>query len=394
MSNSSAPLLLKRPFVGRYGKPYHAHDDLVTAVNTALLLEMPLLLTGEPGCGKTHFAWAAAQALHRALGSPAMAADPAPGEPRLDEPLTCYIRSDSRARDLLYHYDAVRRFGDAQHGGVLGAQRAMDARPYIELRGLGQALMSPVRRVVLLDEIDKAPKDLPNDLLQELDHGDFEIPEIPGDLPQGAPEALTLPVYSHRIPLQRWMKPQTPGAGPVRYPKPLVIITSNVERQLPDAFLRRCVFYHIPFPKLETLREIVQDHLKSDLRRIKQPTQNPQLAQATQTLVTARAAQEPTLLAQAQKEGLFPVALVEAALLLFERLRQQKLLKRPATAELLGWLQALLRFDTWERDALALIGLALKSLQGSAQLPWSELPIPGCLIKQHEDWQRLIAVRM
>lgn len=392
MPNSTAPLLLTKPFVGRYGKPYHAHDDLVTAVNTALLLEMPLLLTGEPGCGKTHFAWAAAQALHRALCS--LPPDSVQAQQKQDQPLTCYIRSDSRARDLLYNYDAVRRFGDAQHGGVLGAQRAMDARPYIELRGLGRALMSPVRRVVLLDEIDKAPKDLPNDLLQELDHGDFEIPEIPEELPPEAPEALKQPVYSHYTPLHRWMKSQSNSDPFVRYPKPLVIITSNVERQLPDAFLRRCVFYHIPFPQIAVLRDIVQDHLKPDLARLKQAPRSPQLESASQVIVAARMAQEPALQERAKQEGILPAALVEAALVLFERLRQQKLLKRPATAELLGWLQALLSFDTWENDAMEVIDLALKCLQGNAQLPWSVLPIPGCLIKQHEDWQRLIAVRM
>ena len=352
---------------------------------------MPLLLTGEPGCGKTHFAWAAAQALHRASRSPPVSDDR--NKPRLDEPLACYIRSDSRARDLLYHYDAVRRFGDAQHGGVLGAQRATDARPYIELRGLGRALMSPVRRVVLLDEIDKASKDLPNDLLQELDDGTFEIPEIPEDLPPDAPDALKRPVCSHGIPLHRWMKHQLSEEPERRDPKPLVIITSNVERQLPEAFLRRCVFYHIPFPKTVTLREIVRDHLKVELGRLGGAADGPQLATGAEAVVAARAVMEPALSAQARQEGVLPVALVEAALVLFERLRQQKLLKRPATAELLGWLQALLRFATWERDVLTLMGLARKGLQESAQLPWSELPIPGCLVKQQEDWQRLIAAR-
>ncbi len=104
-----------------------------------------------------------------------------------------YVRSDSRAQDLLYRYDALSRFGDAQHGGEAGAKRAEEVRNYIELRDLGQALMSWSLRVVLIDEIDKAPRDLPNDLLRELDQGLFEIPEIPATQSPARQTCLSTP---------------------------------------------------------------------------------------------------------------------------------------------------------------------------------------------------------
>ena len=142
-------------------------------------------MTGEPGCGKTHFAWAVAWGLHKQQNPAAVyRVEDAP------QPLLCHVRSDSRARDLLYQYDAVRRFGDAQHSGDHGKQRAADARQYIELGGLGLALMNTTRKIVLIDEIDKAPRDLPNDLLHELDVGDFEIPEIPESLPEEVAKIL------------------------------------------------------------------------------------------------------------------------------------------------------------------------------------------------------------
>ena len=128
---------------GREGHEYVADDRLLAAANAALALQMPLLLTGDAGCGKTDFAWAATGAL---AGN-----DP----PEDDTLLECYVRSDSRAKDLLYSYDAIRRFGDAQHGGEEGRRRAEDARQYIDLQPLGIALMSRRLRVVLIDEIAK-----------------------------------------------------------------------------------------------------------------------------------------------------------------------------------------------------------------------------------------------
>lgn len=314
-------------FVGREGRPYHPHPDLLAAANAALLLGVPLLLTGEPGCGKTHFAWAAAGALCTR-----------PGHADAPEPLECYVRSDSRARDFLYHYDAIRRFGDAQHGGTEGQKRAQDVREYIELQALGRALLSPARQVLLIDEVDKAPRDLPNDLLRELDQGRFEIPEIPAADTQGE--------------LRRQMVPPD-GAR-----RPFIVITSNVERQLPDAFLRRCVFYHIPFPDEAQLRRIVLDHV-CDL------------------------------------PGGMDRLLLDGALEIFHALREwkPKLTKRPATAELLAWLLVLHGAfpEATGQGALARgkVQKLAEGLRKDRRHSLGELPGLGCLLKLREDIERV-----
>ena len=137
------PRLPDKELRGRDGL-YLVDAGLRAATNVALTMEMPLLLTGEPGCGKTDFAFVVANAL-----------DPMPGPGR--GLLECHIRSDSRARDLLYHYDALLRFAEAHHGDDDAHARSRDPRKYIELQALGIALMSRRRRVVLMDEIDKAP---------------------------------------------------------------------------------------------------------------------------------------------------------------------------------------------------------------------------------------------
>ncbi|MBL9005224.1 MAG: AAA family ATPase [Myxococcales bacterium] len=385
---------------GREGQRYLAEPELVAAANAALYLEMPLLLTGEPGCGKTHFAWAAAWGLHRTQAPDAMyQLEHAP------QPLLCQVRSDSRARDLLYSYDAVRRFGDAQHGGDAGKIRAADARQYIELGGLGRALMDTTRKVVLIDEIDKAPRDLPNDLLHELDVGDFEIPEIPSSLPDDVMRHLPATVESHGIALVRQLRrPVMRDAHPLRrVPKPLVIITSNVERQLPDAFLRRCVFFHIEFPDRTRLTAILLDHLRGSVTRLNRSggsatgnelrivaqrflqTAAPQLGHASTQAFAQRStpASEPEI----------SRAFVEALLDLFLRLRELALTKRPATAELIAWGKALLAGQAAPTHALAVIRAAqamaeAKAPPDSATL-FSALPQVGCLIKLREDWERL-----
>ncbi len=157
------------------------------------------------------------------------------GDDRL--PLQCYVRSDSRARDLLYTYDAIRRFGDAQNGGPPGLARASDPCNYIELQALGRALVSFRRRVVLIDEIDKAPRDLPNDLLRELDQTSFEIPEISEQRSDTGGSVL-----SHGILLRRASGSPEGVQRTDRAAAPLILITSNVERQLPDALSRRCIY--------------------------------------------------------------------------------------------------------------------------------------------------------
>lgn len=307
------------PLRGQFGT-YLPRAGLVHAANTALGLGMPLLLTGEPGCGKSDFAWAAA----RALG--------------LAEPLMCQIRSDSRARDLLYQYDALVRFSDAQ----ANSERARDPRNYIRLRPLGAALMTPVRRqVVRIDEIDKAPRDLPNDLLHELEQGEFEIPEIWEDTPQA-------PVFDRKygeIALRREMK------RPAGAPKPLVIITSNAERQLPEPFLRRCIFFHIDHPGEQQLAAIV----------------------------AARFEQEPP-------EFHRLIADVFQGL----RTHSAEFIKPPTIAEMLQWTTAIT--DLYARGDVqtALVRFQAALRRGGGRLTaatpsWSELPGLSCLLKHKED---------
>lgn len=312
---------------GQFGA-YIPAPGLVHAANTALGLGMPLLLTGEPGCGKSDFAWAAA----RALG--------------LARPLLCQVRSDSRARDLLYHYDALVRFADAQ----ASSPRARDPRNYVSLRPLGAALMARgQRQVVRIDEIDKAPRDLPNDLLLELDEGVFEIPEI-DDPMEGEVRDRRFPEVVLRRDMHR---PE--GAA-----KPLVIVTSNAERQLPEPFLRRCVFFHITYPDAKGLRKIV------DARFEDRPPR-------TREVLTA----------------------------VFQALREHDrgLIKPPTIAEMLQWTDALTRLYDEEFVGEALDAFHAAILSGGGRLPavprgkpglrWSDLPGISCLIKHKDDLRRV-----
>ncbi|HNN96277.1 MAG TPA: MoxR family ATPase [Pseudomonadota bacterium] len=319
---------------GRDGAPYHPSDALLAAANTALLLNTPLLLAGEPGCGKTDFAWYAARALAGALGQPNAARA---------TPLACYVRSDLRARDLLYQYDALARFADAQHPPPGEPQRAQDARNYITLSPLGVGLMSKTQRVVLIDEIDKAPRDVPNDLLRELDQGHFAISEIPDTLAGSAHDVAS------GIELCRHMQP--PGDAP----RPLVIVTSNAERQLPDAFLRRCVFFHIPFPDEDELRAILSERVTPDGR-------SSQPAAVADTLAISKSLRDPAL----------------------------RLIKPPGTAELIGFLRAVLEPGR-EMDFGKLPPLSdlAERARKNERIPWRKLPALHCLIKLKEDLDTL-----
>ena len=257
---------------------YIATRDLEVAVNAAVTLERPLLVKGEPGTGKTVLAHEVAASLGRNL-------------------IEWHIKSTTRAQQGLYEYDAVSRLRDGQ----LGDARVHDIRNYIIPGKLWQAFIAPEPVVVLIDEIDKADIEFPNDLLLELDRMTFHVYETG--------ETVTA---THR---------------------PVVIITSNNEKELPDAFLRRCFFHYIRFPDRPTMQRILDAHypnLRSDLAR--------------------------------------------EALEVFFRLRDVPgLKKKPATSELLDWLKLLMAED--------MPAEALRAKEGQSAIP----PLYGALLKNEQD---------
>lgn len=285
--------LPESPLLFEHRGNYLADSGLIDAVNIALRVGQPLLVTGEPGCGKTRLAYSVAKELG------------------LGEPLTFFTRSDSRAQDLLYSYDAVLRFHDIQSGQDENCKRAALVENYIHYEALGRAILDhEKRRVVLIDEIDKAPRDFPNDLLNELEDMEFEVKEIPALREDRTRKA--------------------------RY-RPIVIITSNSERQLPLPFLRRCVFYHLGFPNKEKLQRIIEERL-----------------------------------------GDYGIdgGLIQAAVEKFRQVREIKgLIKKPATGELLTWTLALHLGDV---TAEALHRVKLRAL-----------PAWQALLKDRDDYRRL-----
>ncbi|MBV9755084.1 MAG: MoxR family ATPase [Hyphomicrobiales bacterium] len=259
-------------------KSYIATEDLKVAVNAAIVLERPLLVKGEPGTGKTVLA----EEIAKAIGAPL---------------LTWHIKSTTKAQQGLYEYDAVSRLRDSQ----LGDARVSDIANYIRRGRLWEAFTSAQRPVLLIDEIDKADIEFPNDLLLELDRMEFHVYET--------------------------------GETVRAKERPIVLITSNNEKELPDAFLRRCFFHYIKFPDAETMRDIVEVHFPGIKKR-----------------------------------------LVEEALRIFFEVREVPgLKKKPSTSELLDWLKLLLNEDIGpetlrERDPRKIIP-----------------PLHGALLKNEQD---------
>ena len=259
-------------------KDYVATDDLKVAVNAAIVLERPLLVKGEPGTGKTVLA----EEVAKAIGAPL---------------LTWHIKSTTKAQQGLYEYDAVSRLRDSQ----LGDPRVSDIANYIRRGKLWEAFTAPQPPVLLIDEIDKADIEFPNDLLLELDRMEFFVYET--------------------------------GETIKAVKRPLVMITSNNEKELPDAFLRRCFFHYIKFPDTETMEKIVAVHYPNIKHRM-----------------------------------------VEEALRVFFEVRDVPgLKKKPSTSELLDWLKLLLNEDIGpemlrERDPKKLIP-----------------PLHGALLKNEQD---------
>jgi MoxR-like ATPase len=258
---------------------YVATEDLKIAVNAAVTLQRPLLVKGEPGTGKTELA----RQVAASLGLPI---------------IEWHIKSTTRAQQGLYEYDAVSRLRDSQLGDV----RVNDVANYIRQGKMWQAFAADGRVVLLIDEIDKADIEFPNDLLQELDRMEFFVYET--------------------------------GETVRAINRPIVIITSNNEKELPDAFLRRCFFHYIRFPDTETMRKIVEVH-------------HPGIKQA----------------------------LLSTALTQFYEIRDQAgLKKKPSTSEVLDWLKLLLAEDLSPED--------LKR-DGANALP----KLHGALLKNEQDVQ-------
>jgi MoxR-like ATPase len=259
---------------------YVVTDELMHAVNVAIALQKPLLIKGEPGTGKTMLAESISQALDKDL-------------------IIWNIKSTTKAQDGLYVYDTVQRLYDSQ----FGEGDVAEIKKYIKLGKLGEAFAADKQVVLLIDEIDKADLEFPNDLLWELDKMEFYINETK--------ETIRT---KHR---------------------PIVIITSNAEKELPDAFLRRCIFHYIEFPNQEKMEEIVRVHFGDVEQKL--------LTQAMETFYWIR--------------------------------EMKEIQKKPSTSELLDWLQALM-----------ISGISIDRIK-------AEIPYAGVLLKKNQDIDTMFEIK-
>lgn len=259
---------------------YVVTEELKNAVNVSIALQKPLLIKGEPGTGKTMLAESIAEALGKPL-------------------LIWSVKSTTKAQDGLYLYDTVQRLYDSQ----FGEGNVADIKHYVKMGKLGEAFTAERQVVLLIDEIDKADLEFPNDLLWELDKMEFYINETK--------ETVTA------------------------RQRPIVIITSNAEKELPDAFLRRCIFHYIEFPDMEKMQEIVKVHY-----------------------------------------GDMDEKLLFAAMEAFYSLREMRdLQKKPSTSELLDWLQALM-----------VSGVSVEKIR-------EEMPYIGVLLKKNQDIEVMTEIK-